>query len=132
LTSAEEYDPAAGTWTPTGSMASAREDHTAPLLKDDRVLIVSATSAGLYHPKSANFTDAGTLAADWSGHAETLLPNGNVLVTGSSSATAEMWSAARGILDAGWNNDGGPIERHGNLAVWPDGSGHRRELLGDD
>jgi hypothetical protein len=43
---AELYDPARGTWAPTGDMTALREVHTATLLNDGTVLIAGGVSYG--------------------------------------------------------------------------------------
>jgi hypothetical protein len=57
LAAAELYDPTTGKFSPTGSLATARDLHTATLLSDGRVLIAGGydgsgpfASAELYQP----------------------------------------------------------------------------------
>jgi hypothetical protein len=58
LNRAELYDPAAGTWTATGSLNEAREEQTATLLPSGKVLVTGGhanffhliASAELYDP----------------------------------------------------------------------------------
>jgi len=55
---AEIYDPATGTWSPTGSMAIAREGTSATRLPDGRVLVAGGTtdvSGGVPTPSAESF-----------------------------------------------------------------------------
>ena len=102
LNSAELYNPASGTITNTGSMASAR---TAPavLLGNGKVLITggyscdasgncsSLSSSEIYDPNTGTFSSAGNMTIDRYEHTMTLLSNGQVLIAGGetcSSATS--------------------------------------------
>ena len=46
LSSAELYDPALETWTATGSLNTARAEHTASLLPNGMVLVAGGRSTG--------------------------------------------------------------------------------------
>ena len=82
LAAAELYDPATGSWTATTEMPEHRDESTATLLLDGRVLFVGA-SAQVYDPATASWTPTGSLTDRHFGHTATLLRDGRVLVAGS-------------------------------------------------
>jgi len=102
LSSAELYDPAAGTFSATGSMTTARVVHTATMLSNGTVLIaggdgsffngvqntsiLSLASAEIYDPTKGTFTATGSMSVPRESHTATLLGDGSgrVLIAGGS------------------------------------------------
>jgi hypothetical protein len=94
LQSAELYDPAAGTFTATGSMSVARQYPTATLLPNSSMVLIAGggtASAELFDPAAGIFAVTGTMWVARSGHTATLLANGTVLIAGGGSASAELY-----------------------------------------
>jgi N-acetylneuraminic acid mutarotase len=111
--SAHEAVPV-GTWTTTGSMATARYGHTATVLGSGAVLVVGGQSsagqalatAELYDPTAGTWTTTGSMVTARYGHTATVLNDGRVLVTGGQDKAghalgkAEIYDPASGTWTA--------------------------------
>jgi WD40 repeat protein len=110
LDTAELYDLASGTFSPTGSMGTARVAHAASLLTSGKVLVsggangAAISTAELYNTASGTFSSTGDMTTAREGHTATLLTNGKILITGGSDvstlSTAEIFDPASGTFTA--------------------------------
>lgn len=115
---AELFDPATGTFRPTGSMVRAQGGATATRLQDGRTLIVGGigfsnnggqpaamkfTTAELYDPATGQFSLTGSMGVGRADQTATLLDDGDVLIAGGDDlsgalATAELYDPKAGTF----------------------------------
>jgi N-acetylneuraminic acid mutarotase len=108
VASADLYNPANNSFTPTGSLLTARYAHTATALPNGMVVVTGGfggatstlesggaplSSAELYNPTTGKWTATGSMTTPRMNHTATLLPSGKVLVAGGYTGTATTASA---------------------------------------
>jgi len=108
--STELYDPATGSWTPTGSLGTARAFLRAVLLPNGKVLGVGGinftsqfTTTELYDPANGQWSATGSMLTPRdSSSTLTVLANGKVLVVGNvlGQQSAELYEPATGSWTA--------------------------------
>jgi hypothetical protein len=125
IAESELYNPSTGTFSATGSMTTARDEHTATPLANGRVLIAGGyagsyangsdpskalASAELYDPSTGKFSPTGSMTqARWWGHTATRLIDGRVLIAGGWGAKtidfgdADLYNPSTGkFTTTGW------------------------------
>lgn len=135
ISSAELYDPATGTWQPTGSMHDGRYLHTATLLQTGQVLVVGGEgclpthicrTAELYDAASGAWRMTGSLSVPREEQTPTLLRDGRVLVAGGYGCLPSAVCSSAELYDpktGAWHPTGSMQEsRAGHTAtLLPDG-----------
>lgn len=99
----EIYNPRTSSWSAGPNLRNSRAGHSAVLLKDGRILIISGistdslnkpvttTSCEIYDPKSNSIIRTDSLPISGTlGHRATLLQDGKVLLTGGFKVNGDM------------------------------------------
>ncbi len=98
---AEVWNPKTGEWSPAGSMADGRAEHTATLLENGTVLVIGGlgniSSSEIYDPATDTWYDSADMEESRYRHTATVLSDGRVFVLGGHSTesvtiTGEVFS----------------------------------------
>jgi Galactose oxidase, central domain/Kelch motif len=119
---------ASGAWSPTGTMLSARDGHTATILINGKILAaggsnngVALTSTELYNPAAGTWASTGSMNVARSHARAVLLSNGSVLVMGgcvndclsATTNSAEIYNPNAGTFTA----TGSMVQARSDFAV---------------
>lgn len=104
--SAELYTPSSGAFSRVGDLVFTRDDFSATLLSDGRVLVMGGGTANaeLFDPASTSFSSVGSTSSKWIG-AATLLADNRVLISGETNSdssvpiVAEIYDPATGKFE---------------------------------
>jgi len=104
LGSAADVKAQQPTWSATGSLSTARSQHTATLLENGKVLVAGGRAGGasitgsaeIYDPATGTWSPTGSLNTPRADHIAVKLPNGKVLVAGGiiTNPTARSLTSA--------------------------------------
>ncbi|MEO8135934.1 MAG: kelch repeat-containing protein [Betaproteobacteria bacterium] len=114
-------------WNPAGTLAQGRNDHTATVLLNGKVLVTGGRNGGtlttlseLYDPTTGTWASTGSLTTARAHATATLLPNGKVLVAGGNDngnnplASAELYDPQAGT----WSSAGSlAVARYSHTAT---------------
>ncbi|HET9420749.1 MAG TPA: kelch repeat-containing protein [Nocardioides sp.] len=126
---AEIFDPASGSFAPTGDLVVARADHSASLLADGRVLLAggfdasgrAVASTEVFDPASGEFTTGPDLSAPRAAHVAARVGERVVVVGGTEEsdalATTEVFEGG------GWRRGPSLLTPRVKLGVAPIGDG---------
>jgi MYXO-CTERM domain-containing protein len=143
LATCELYDPATGTWSPTGATmtASGANGGRFAVVKLDSGKVVvprgAPAASELYDPATGTWSPTGSMATARTGFVADLLKSGQVLVAGGanpagSQSSAELWIPSTGawtpadpMTEPRGNNAEGILLASGQVLVAGGGAGVR-------